>query len=109
MNQYLVEVSAKSKPGGEFRQRMLPTYVSEQRLLQILQIHQLVSGTQLQYDDMTAFYSTEGIYPFCRLLVLEGPTEDCASTLADLLEPMFPQMSFPLPASSVPRSRSASA
>jgi hypothetical protein len=85
MNQYLVEVSAKNKPDGEFRQRMLPTYISEQRLLRIFETHHLVKGAHLQHDGITAFYSAEGVYPLCRLLVLEKPPLEGSEAWFELL------------------------
>ncbi|WP_219096152.1 hypothetical protein [Pseudomonas sp. UMAB-40] len=85
MNQYLVEVSAKSKPDGEFRQRMLPTYISEQRLLRIFETHGLVKGAHLQHDGMVAFYSAEGLYPLTRMLVLEKPPLEGSEAWFELL------------------------
>ena len=85
MNQYLVEVSAKSKPDGEFRQRMLPTLVPEDRLLRMFESLQLVKGAHLHHDGMTAFYSAEGVYPLSRLLVLQKPPLEDSEAWFDLL------------------------
>ncbi|MGO4801023.1 hypothetical protein ACEN2T_17235 [Pseudomonas sp. W22_MBD1_FP4] len=90
MNQYLVEVSVKNKPCGEFRQRMLPTLIDEQPLLQIFIAYGLVKGMHLSADGMVAFYSTEGIYPLTRLLVLDQPAADGHAAWLNILLSSLP-------------------
>lgn len=94
MNRYLVEANVKSTSDGEFRQRMLPTVVDVQHLLLIFSTYALVKGMRLNADGMVAFYSTEGIYPLNRLLVIsqpetDGQTEWLETLLASLPTPVL--------------------
>lgn len=72
MQRYLVEVSAKYDDRGDFKTLVNPTLVCEEGL-QVLFKQFGLNGERLSLDHgIDTFYSTERVYPFNRLLIMNG-------------------------------------
>jgi len=72
MQQYLVEVSAKYDDRGDFKTLVSPTLVTEEGLQVLFKKFDL-NGERLSLDHgIDTFYSPERVYPFHRLLIMNG-------------------------------------
>lgn len=81
MNTYLIELSVKRHDDANFRQVMAPTYMDIEHARELFEEHVIIKGSQTA-DGMARFYSSEGLYPIARLLILD--TSDIPGLQSDI-------------------------
>lgn len=86
MQRYLVEVSAKYDDSGDFKTLLNPTLVDDNGLQDLFKQYGL-NGERMNLDHgIDTFYSAERVYPFNRLLILNGKKNfDLPTTIDKLL------------------------
>ncbi|MDZ5605178.1 hypothetical protein SJI00_20615 [Pseudomonas sp. RP23018S] len=72
MQRYLVEVSAKYDDSGDFKTQVNPMLVDDNGLQDLFKKYGLNGERMTLNHGIDTFYSTERVYPFNRLLIMNS-------------------------------------